>query len=146
MMLHKKYFLRLSLLLAISAIASCANVQDRVIVKTEYITNEIKIKERPKPVTLYDIKFYAVTTQNTDDFLEKFVSKNGDVAYFAISVTDYEKLSLNIAELRRFIEQQKALIVYYETNINMNNIMYINPDEKIVEEGTISKIKTKLGM
>jgi len=41
-------------------------------------------------------------------------AKNGEVAYIAISVKDYENLSLNFAELRRYIEQQKEIIVYYE--------------------------------
>ena len=30
---------------------------------------------------------------------------------------DYENLSLNFAELRRYIEQQKQIIVYYEEAI-----------------------------
>jgi len=32
-------------------------------------------------------------------------------------VKDYENLSLNFAELRRYIEQQKQIIVYYEKAI-----------------------------
>jgi hypothetical protein len=32
----------------------------------------------------------------------------------AFSVKDYENLSLNIAELRRYIGQQKEIIIYYE--------------------------------
>jgi hypothetical protein len=36
------------------------------------------------------------------------------LAYIAISVKDYENLSLNFAELKRYIEQQKQIIVYYE--------------------------------
>ena len=34
--------------------------------------------------------------------------------HIAISVKDYENLSKNFAELRRYIEQQKEIIVYYE--------------------------------
>ena len=40
--------------------------------------------------------------------------KNGADAYIALSVKDYENLSLNFSELRRYIEQQKQIIVYYE--------------------------------
>jgi hypothetical protein len=29
-------------------------------------------------------------------------------------VRDYETLTLNMAELKRFLEQQKQLIIYYE--------------------------------
>jgi len=30
---------------------------------------------------------------------------------------DYENLALNVAELRRYIEQQKQIIVYYENAV-----------------------------
>jgi len=31
-----------------------------------------------------------------------------------LSMKDYENLALNIADLRRFLEQQNEIIVYYE--------------------------------
>jgi len=34
-----------------------------------------------------------------------------------LSVPDYENLSLNIGELKRYIEQQKTIIIYYEQSI-----------------------------
>ena len=40
--------------------------------------------------------------------------KNGADSYIAISVKDYENLAKNFAELRRYIEQQKQIILYYE--------------------------------
>ena len=36
------------------------------------------------------------------------------ISGFIGSVKDYQNLSLNFAELRRYIEQQKQIIVYYE--------------------------------
>ena len=35
-------------------------------------------------------------------------------SYIAISVKDYENLSKNFSELRRYIDQQKKIILYYE--------------------------------
>jgi len=34
--------------------------------------------------------------------------------YVALSVKDYENIGLNFAELKRYIEQQKQIIIYYE--------------------------------
>jgi hypothetical protein len=90
-----------------------------VVTETEYLYREIPIQARPKPVTLYDIEFYAVTGENIDEFLERFEEENGDIVFFAISVPDYENISLNMGELRRFIESQTAVIVYYEENVNV---------------------------
>ena len=63
---------------------------------------------------LNDVKIYVVTAENYDEFVEKFTAKNGEATYIAISIKDYENLSLNFAELRRYIEQQQQIIVYYE--------------------------------
>jgi len=35
----------------------------------------------------------------------------------AISVRGYENISLNLADLRRYILQQKEIIVYYEDSV-----------------------------
>ena len=37
--------------------------------------------------------------------------------FYVISVRDYETLSLNMAEIKRYIEQQKQIIIYYEKAI-----------------------------
>jgi len=82
------------------------------VTKTEQIV--VPLVGKPKPVQMNDVKIYVVTEENYEQFLEEFNSKNGKTAWIAISVKDYENLSLNFAELRRYIEQQKEIIVYYE--------------------------------
>ena len=37
-----------------------------------------------------------------------------DLVGYVLSVRDYETLALNIAEIKRYIEQQKEIIIYYE--------------------------------
>ena len=90
-----------------------------VVTQTEYLYREVPIQSRPKPVDLYDIEFYAVTDENIDEFLERFEEDNGSIVFFAISVPDYENIALNMGELRRFIESQNAIIMYYEENVNV---------------------------
>ena len=34
--------------------------------------------------------------------------------FYAISVRSYENLALNMADIKRYIEQQSEIIVYYE--------------------------------
>tara|TARA_B100000902_G_C27239299_1_gene879133 strand:- start:552 stop:800 length:249 start_codon:yes stop_codon:yes gene_type:complete len=72
----------------------------------------------PKPVQMNEIKIYVVSpSENFEEFKKEFESKNGGDSYIAISVKDYENLSKNFAELRRYIEQQKAIILYYENAV-----------------------------
>jgi hypothetical protein len=73
---------------------------------------------RPKPVQLVDTRIYVVNADNLDQFIEEFKDTNGDLAFVALSVKDYENLALNIAELKRFMNQQTDVIIYYEESIN----------------------------
>ena len=110
----KNFLMILSLTLLISACGSFKKPEQVVVTVPKIVRNEIPIVVRPKPVNLTDTKMYVVTADNYDAFVEEFKSKNGDMVYIAISVKDYENLSINISELRRFINQQKEIIVYYE--------------------------------
>ena len=69
---------------------------------------------RPKPVQLSDVRVYVVNKEIYEEFVKEFTEENGELAFVALSMKDYENLALNIAELRRYINQQKNIIVYYE--------------------------------
>jgi hypothetical protein len=56
-----------------------------------------------------------------EDFLSEYEKNNGAVAVIATSVVGYENLSLNLSEIKRYIEQQQAIIDYYESQVAMNN-------------------------
>ncbi len=74
----------------------------------------VPIVARPKPLQLTDTQVRVVTKENLEIFLEQYEKQYGEVAFVVISMKDYENLALNIAELRRYINQQIEIIVYYE--------------------------------
>jgi len=91
--------------------------EPQIQVVTNTVKTTVPIVAHPKKVQLNDVKIYVVSKENYDEFVKEFEAKNGADAYIAISVKDYENLSLNFAELRRYIEQQKQIIVYYENAV-----------------------------
>ena len=117
MMQLRKYLKILSLFLVTISLTGCGLFSQNVRTETVYVQRDIPIQKRPDPIELDDVQFYAVSEKNVDEFLKSFQDKYGSIVFFAITVPDYEAISLNIAELKRYIEQQKALILYYETNI-----------------------------
>lgn len=121
-----------------SSLVACGTVEPKVIVKTDYVEKEIPIQPRPKGVTVYPTYYYTVNKENLDEFLERFEKENGDIVFFAISVPHYENLSLTMADLKRYIGQQKSLILYYEESIAKQELP--EDKEEVVEEGTLSKI------
>ena len=74
----------------------------------------VPIATRPKPIDLVDTRVYVVNKANMEKFIEDFTAENGDLAFVALSIKDYENLALNVTELRRFINQQTEIIIYYE--------------------------------
>ena len=114
MMLHRKFLIFWSLLLLVS-LSSCSwKPEKEVVVQTKIVKPVIEIKERPKGVKMLPVKFYVVTEKNYDEFKERFKKENGEFVFYAMSVPSYENLALDMAELRRYIEQQKEIIIYYE--------------------------------
>ena len=69
---------------------------------------------RPKPVQLVDTRVRVVTKDNLDEFLKDFTNQYGEVALVVLSMKDYENLAVNISEIRRYINQQTQVIIYYE--------------------------------
>jgi len=98
-------------------------------VKTVEVERKIPLQNRPRPVNMNDVYFYVVTEENLEEFQARFKKENGDLLFYAISVRDYETIALNMAELKRFIQQQKEIIIYYEKAVSPKE------DEPSKEEG-----------
>ena len=92
--------------------------EPKVVTVTKTVRTQVPIQARPKQVQLNDVKIYVVSKVNYKQFIKEYEKKNGADSYIAISVKDYENLSLNFAELRRYIEQQKQIIIYYEQAVS----------------------------
>lgn len=120
--------------------SGCASVEPQVVLKTDYVVKDIPVQPHPKPLNLHRVKWYAVTPENMEEFLARFEEEAGINVFFAVSVPDYENMSLNIAELRRYMNQQKALIVYYEESIETMIKETPEDTEEVVQEGTINKL------
>lgn len=100
-------------------LASCAtpSAEPEVIVQTKIVAPEISIRPRPRPVKMNDVRFYVVNEDNLEQFIDLIREKEGAAVFVAVTVQGYENLSLNVSELRRYILQQKQIIVYYEQSL-----------------------------
>jgi len=75
---------------------------------------QIPTVARPKPLQLNDTRVFVVTKDNFEEFKKEFTEVYGELAFVALSMKDYENLALNIADIRRYLNQQEEIIVYYE--------------------------------
>jgi hypothetical protein len=90
------------------------------------------IHERPPfvpptitPVQQQPVEWAVITRENSQDKFRALEARSGSSTVFALSPQGYQNLSLNVAELRRYIEQQNSVIAamrrYYEAPVNHNN-------------------------
>jgi len=116
--MQAKDYLKVSSLLLLSLlISSCATWDKltRIEVQTVEVERNIPLQNRPRQLDMNDIHFYVVTEENFEEFKKRFVKENGDpLVGYVLSVRDYETLAINMAEIKRYIEQQKHIIIYYE--------------------------------
>ena len=99
-------------LLFLTGCSSFREPEVKVVTQIEKTT--VPSVARPKPIDLVDTRVYVVTKDNYESFVKEFTAEHGELAYVVISMKDYENLAINIADLRRYIEQQTEIIVYYE--------------------------------
>ena len=113
----KDYWKVSSLLLLSLIISSCSswNPLKTIEIKTVEVERNVPLQNRPRQLDLANIHWYVVSEENFVEFKKKFQKENGDplVAY-VISVKDYETLAIDMAEIKRYIDQQKQIIIYYE--------------------------------
>ena len=127
-MVLKNYWKSLNLLLLCLILSSCSSWPElkQIEVKTVEVERNIPIQNRPRQLDMSSIKWYVVTPENFEDFKKRFTDENGDLVGYVLSVRDYETLAINMAEIKRYIEQQKEIIIYYEEAVK--------PSKKDVEE------------
>lgn len=88
--------------------------EEKVVLQTDYIEQRIPIQERPKGVEWNPVPWFVITEENLEEKLAEIESTTGNVVLFAITPKGYENLAIGIAELRRYVKDQQAIIAYYE--------------------------------
>lgn len=88
--------------------------ETEVVVTTQYQEQNIPIQERPKSVKFPPVDWFVLTEENFDEKVAEIETKTGNKVMFVITPKGYENLALGIAELRRYVKDQQAIIAYYE--------------------------------
>lgn len=118
---YLRHLLILILLISMTACSALNKVQRLEVFSTPVERAPIPMQPAPTPVKLKSVEWYVVTDDNYDEFKDKLVTRQGVSVWYAITVKDYENLSVNLEELRRYIIEQQMLLQYYEEAITKNS-------------------------
>jgi len=103
------------LLSSCGVVGNLRTPEPEIVTVTETVPVIVPKATPPKDMRLENIRIYVVSEdENINEFKETFRKIHGEVVFVAISIKDYENMSLNIAEMKRYIDQQKQVILYYE--------------------------------
>ena len=128
-----KLFITLTLLLT-TGCSLFSKPEEKIITRTVTVAPEIPLKSSPRPITMTDVQWYVVTTDNIEEFEKRFENQNSDLVFFALSVPHYENLSVNLTDIRRYIEQQRSIIIYYEDQITQSQTLINKNTDKNTQE------------
>lgn len=68
----------------------------------------------PREINLGVPQWIVVTPDNWENQLERIKQQEGEVLFLAMTVPDYEVMSVNMKELKRYITELKDVVVYYK--------------------------------
>ena len=74
----------------------------------------IRIVPRPKPVEMRDANIVVVTEANLQEVIDRIKTEQGDFVLYAMTAQSFEALALSFEQIKKYIEEQNAVILYYE--------------------------------
>lgn len=106
---------------------------------TEYKTLEIYQPPLPEEIALEDVEFFVITEKNLEEQIEKLENMQGGVfVLFGITPQAYENMAYNLQEIRRYIRQQKEIIIYYrqatQGDADTDSEDWLERNEEVVSE------------
>ena len=114
---HLRTLRNLALLLTILMMASSCSL----LPKTKQVEITAKPLDRtfvqpvmPREINLGVPQWIVVTPDNWENQLERIKEQEGEVLFLAMTVPDYEVMSVNMKELKRYITELKDVVVYYK--------------------------------
>lgn len=88
--------------------------EPQIVTVTEKVPLRIYQPPLPQEIDLLDVNFFVITEENLQEKvveIEKLL--DGQFVVFALTPDGYEKMAENFQEVRRYVRQQKELIIYY---------------------------------
>ena len=96
-------------------LSSCSSKPEKEIVTVETIVKPtIAIAQRPRPVEFDELKVKVITEANVQEVIQEMKDNQGQFLVYALDPVTFKNLAIGIEEIKRYIEQQNDIIVYYE--------------------------------
>ena len=125
----------MALLIAPLIVTACSRSSEKEIVTVPTVVEtpkielpQIRIVSRPSPIKMKNSDIIVVTESNLEEVINRVKNTQGEFVLYAMTAQSFESLALNFEQIKKFIETQNQIILYYEKAVKKE------PDNTIVEE------------
>ena len=116
-------------LLILLLVSSCSNfrAEKEVVTVEKIIKPTIALATKPNPVIMKNADVIVITENNLDEVIQKVKAlQGGQFVVYGLDLKSFENLAINMEQIKRYIEQQNEVILYYEKAVR--------EEPKIIEE------------
>ena len=112
-------------------LSSCSWKPEKEIVTVEKIVKPtIALALKPSPIVMKNADVIVVTEKNFQEVVDKVkLKQNGQFVVYALDLKSFENLAINMEQIKRYIEQQNEVILYYEKAVTWEE----DKDEKVLQ-------------
>ena len=111
-------------LIALLTASACSRLPEKQVVTVPTIVETpiidaptIRIVRRPQPVELKNADIIVVTEANLQEVIDRVKDTQGEFVLYAMTASSFEALALNFEQIKRFIEEQEQIVLYYEKSV-----------------------------
>ena len=104
----------LSAVLSLGVLTGCAtNEVQPVVISTVPAQKTALALKDPDPIKTRKVQWFVITPENAESVFAELQKKKYSLVLFGLTDDGYENLSLNIAEIRAYMTEQKAIVEAY---------------------------------
>jgi len=102
-------------MVSILLLSSCSWKPEKEVVTVEkVIAPTIAIVQKPKPIKMLDANIIVITEKNLPEVIKKVKAGMGEFVIYGLDPASFKNLALNFEQIKKYIEQQNEVILYYE--------------------------------
>jgi hypothetical protein len=107
--------------LTLLLVSACSKPVQQIQVSAKPVDKPELVLPYADPVKMRDVQWIIITPDNYEKVFSDLSKKGRPVVLFALTDKGYENISLNLSDIRAFIQQQKAIIAAYEGYYKKSN-------------------------
>jgi hypothetical protein len=100
-------------IILVALVAGCSSTQ-KIVEKPVMVERQKLLVPEVQPVEQINLEWTVLTKENFEARVREIEEQGGQFVVFALTPQGYQNLSINVAELRRYIIQQRSILVAYK--------------------------------